>query len=61
MTYDQGREMAQHAEITQRTGMVKPSIADAAVTSLIFTSIRSQLVRSTSVPTDEALALPLIR
>ena len=40
MTYDQGREMAQHAEITQRTGMVKPSIADAAVTSLIFTSIR---------------------
>ena len=40
---------------------LKPSSAEVAVASFIFTNIRYPLVRSTSVPTDEALALPLMR
>lgn len=40
---------------------LKRSTADVAVALRIFTSIRQSLVRSTGVPTAEALALSLIR
>ena len=40
---------------------LKPSTAEVAVASCIFTNIKSPVLRSTSVPTADALPLPLMR